>query len=147
MKKSSIENFIWMVVLAVAIIASSLLTSWLIFGTPMGMLYFLRGEYVHIGRTAISFGIKKPNELVTLRFPIKNLSRNSVQLVGGNSSCECTFVDQLPIKLKGWDHTDLTITVHTPEETGDFNQKVRLFTDVKNQNQIELLITGKVANK
>ncbi|MGB7068315.1 MAG: DUF1573 domain-containing protein [Pyrinomonadaceae bacterium] len=71
-------------------------------------------------------------DTVTAEFTIKNVSDQSLRLLGANTSCGCTVVaTKFPTELSPGESTNLKVqmTIEKPESAGTFKQEANLLVN------------------
>ncbi len=109
-------------------------TGWglLKFGSLGATLAFFHGHVLYAGLGSKNLGKIPVNKPVSVSFQVKNLTSQTVKVLGAETSCGCITVSDLPVKIGAGAECELTFLLVPPEQAVGmpFYQAVRLFLDV-----------------
>ena len=88
-------------------------------------------------------GVVESGTVVTASFTVKNKSDRPIRILGADTSCSCTTVDELPPLLEASQSLVIKLSIHTPETPTPFHGQCDLFTDNSNQRTVALKYDGK----
>lgn len=127
-------------------------------GTGWGMLKFgslgatfayFHGHVLYAGSGPKNLGKIPANKPAPVSFLVKNLTSQTVTVLGAETSCGCVTVSDLPVKIGPGAECELTFMVVAPEQAVGkaFQQAIRLFLDVPGPSVILQLEAEVVANE
>lgn len=144
MRHKIIKSAFAVVCMTLLAVASASVTATVLWGSPAAGIAVLRGEFLSVDGTTKSFGSMRSDATAELDFALTNLSRQSVRIIGGDGSCDCTIVDDIPTVIGPRSRKDILIRVRLKGKQGPFQQTVRLYTSSPRQPEILLTIRGDV---
>jgi Protein of unknown function (DUF1573) len=87
---------------------------------------------------AVELGKKPINETARCELKLRNVSAQSVHVVGVKKSCSCIIPEnRFPMAIRPGESAELAIQVK-PDKAGDMHQRIRLFLDSKRQPYLDI---------
>jgi hypothetical protein len=95
---------------------------------------YIVGEDVDLGNVAI-------RTLTSGNCRLRNLSGETVSILGFSSSCSCVVLDAYKNELRGGQSLELPFQVF-PTQAGAFRQRINFYVDAKRQHRVAVNITA-----
>jgi Protein of unknown function (DUF1573) len=115
-----------------------------VFGSFGAALAYFSGDRLIADAYSRSVGIVSVGEQHAVFFKIRNMSNQTVRIVGADSSCTCLVTDQLPVVLPPHGVFRLRIGVRPKSQPGQIAERVSLITDREGQQSLNLKISGRI---
>jgi len=119
-------------------------SSYLVFGSPVVALAYLRGERVIAVPRSFDVGLGADHEMKTATFRVRNYSGRELIITGANTNCTCIMPGEYPVRVASGGSRDVELQVRLSTKQPELSQVVTLYTDSPNQAAIPLRITGRV---
>ncbi len=98
------------------------------FGTPGLALAWLRGERLVLSPAEADLGECQPRTEHVARFTLANLTDRPVRVVGGEQSCACVALDELPVEVAARGSGEISVQFFVAGE-GLYAQQLLLYID------------------
>jgi hypothetical protein len=110
-------------------------------GSPSYALASLRGEEFAIRPRVADLGdVKTPSKL-PVTFKLKNVTTRPIRLLGVQTTCSCTSVDnRFPVEVRSEETIDLRFVVDLRNETDNFAEGITVFSDSASSRKIYLRV-------
>jgi hypothetical protein len=107
---------------------------------------FLRGDDIAIFPATIELGECPTGNVKETQLRVVNLSSSPVSLTGIYTSCSCVLVSALPTTIDPHATYSLHLTIHSPEQPGDFQRNAVIYTSSQTSPQFSIAISGRTRN-
>jgi hypothetical protein len=108
------------------------------------LVAILSGSDIYITPTLVDLGPNSAGDLRVIRINVINRSNQSARLIGGSVNCKCTVLKDLPVTLPPASQKEIEIELLVRGDPGFFVFKYELFTDIKKEEKIFGVITGRI---
>jgi hypothetical protein len=114
----------WLLIAACAsgltIVLVVLLVSGLVlgFGSWEVAMAYARGESTFVMADPAQLADVRPDEEISTTIRLRNVSTVPVRILGGNASCGCMVLQDLPLDLKPGEYRTIQIRVRPPKKEG-----------------------------
>lgn len=118
----------WGVVAAILLLILAIIA--LTFRPLSDLIYRMEG-YVVIVDHPVRTMVAQPGEMASAAFPVRNVTREGVKILGAETHCGCAAVTNLPLTIPPGEWRDLKFRVETSlEDAGmPISQDARLYID------------------
>lgn len=108
------------------------------------LVAILSGRIIYISPSLVDFGSNSAGEIRVIRINVINRSSKTARIIGGSVSCKCTVLKDLPVTLPPESQQEIEIELQVRGDPGFFVFQYELFTDIKNEEKIYGVLTGKI---
>jgi hypothetical protein len=84
-----------------------------------------------------------PGGVYEVALRVSNHSQRILLLTGIHTSCSCVLTDSLPASVAAGDTFEVHVTIHAPEEAGEFSRAAVLYTDSLVVPELPIAIRGR----
>ena len=91
-----------------------------------------------------SFGNAESGSVPRVTFTLANFTKRSITILGSKSSCTCVLTLNLPMEIAPSQKLPLNIEVLTRRKTGSVSESIRLYTDIPEECDLTLTLSGRV---
>jgi len=140
--RSPLVQWIQIAVLTLLIGCTFLGIGWWRSGGMATSWAYLQGERLIFTPANIIIENAKPNEVIERTVLVRNLSNETVTLLGSQKSCGCITLNVFPIEIKPHHKQELIIKIATPKKPEKFENFVKIFTDLQGMTSVTIEVTG-----
>lgn len=115
------------------------------FGSISDALSFARGKRFYIANPVVYLGRVKPDRAQDVNFRLVNFSNRQFRIVGCETSCGCTTLEDLPLSVPTFGERILKLKF-VPKSGSASTVQIRLFTDNSDVPELSLKIDAQVAS-
>jgi hypothetical protein len=117
------------------------------FGSVSTALDYVSGERVLLDQTSKTFGTVDAGSTQVLQFVVMNKTDHPLNILGSKTSCGCTVVENLPMSIPAGSFKPVGVVVKTDSFKGQFNARIRLFSEEKDHPEINFEVRGYIRSK
>ena len=145
LRTATVESGKWAVGLAV-ILAATLGTGVILYGSPGAALAKLRGETLTLDRTTVDFGHGRTGDVLTQQVTVTNHSEKPLRIIGGTADCSCITTTDLPVTIAPNESKSVSIVYKVPhtDKAGITNRQAILMTDCPKRPKLALTLSARV---
>lgn len=116
------------------------------FGTLAKGMAYARGERIFVDERIKSVPDVQVGREHRVAFALTNLADIPITVIGAKSSCGCTGIDGLPLKISGAETRQLVIKIKgsIPSNTREIG--LRLYTDAPDAPEVEIGVIARMAS-
>jgi hypothetical protein len=115
-----IKNALWTSAFIVFLLAVLAAYGFYRFGSINALVAALQGRVLYVEPTRISVGTLKPSEQATVKVRLRNLTENTIKVLGSRSSCGCLVTSDLPVTLASGEVKE--VSIHLTAPSGDLSE-------------------------
>jgi len=142
--RSPLVQWIQIAVLTLLIGCTFLGIGWWRSGGMATSWAYLQGERLIFTPANIIIDNAKPNEVIERTVLVRNLSNETVTLLGSQKSCGCITLNDFPIEIKPHQRYELTIKIDIPKKPEPIDNFVKVFTDLEGMASVTIKVSGNV---
>jgi Protein of unknown function (DUF1573) len=114
------------------------------FGSLSRALAYASGDRVLVDeRQKALLGMLAGSKSV-VQYSITNLTGRDLKILGADTSCTCTSIENLPLTVARGMSKELTVSISAPRQPGPTSASIILFTDYDSQPTVPLEFVGTV---
>ena len=119
--------------------------AYLRFGSIRDILAYLDGKTITISPQTFDVGPYGDGDVKLARFAVANRGRLPILIIGGQTSCSCVSLCELPIRIEAGSSADLSFSLKLKAGRPSLPQSILLYTDMPDQPTIALRVDGSVS--
>jgi Protein of unknown function (DUF1573) len=114
------------------------------FGSIHKAIQYANGLRLSVDETTKSFGVAAPGQRLGVSFTLTNLGGEPIRVLGCQTDCSCVAVDADPFDLEAGRPRKFDISIEMPRHVGPVERPVIVFTNAPGQEQVKLVVVGRV---
>jgi len=142
--RSPLVQWIQIAVLTLLIGCTFLGIGWWRSGGMATSWAYLQGERLIFTPANIIIENAKPNEVIERTVLVRNLSNETVTLLGSQKSCGCITLNDFPIEIKPYDRYKIHLIISMPEKNTSIEHEIKFFSDDQGYGMNLVTVTGNV---